>query len=113
VSDRYGVGGQKSDQALQIDFLSPHTRSSRGFSRREPARTPRTRPLRVRDREAPGSNSSSPWLYIQSEALQDIAFHPPGRVRHSRLANRPIRLNRGGGAHDHLDAMNTGQPVAT
>src|SRR5476651_2278610 len=29
----------------------------------------------VRDREAPGLNSSSPWLYIQSEARQDIAFH--------------------------------------
>jgi hypothetical protein len=29
----------------------------------------------VREREAPGSNSSSPWLYIQSEARQDIAFH--------------------------------------
>jgi len=29
----------------------------------------------VRDREAPVSNSSSPWLYIQSEALQGVAVH--------------------------------------
>jgi len=35
----------------------------------------------IRDREAPGSNSSSPWLYIQSEALQDIAFHLMGMHR--------------------------------
>jgi hypothetical protein len=27
----------------------------------------------VRDREAPGLNSSSPWLYIQSEARQGVA----------------------------------------
>ena len=26
----------------------------------------------VRDREAPGSSSSSPWLYIHSEALQGV-----------------------------------------
>jgi len=30
------------------------------------------------DRRAPGGISSSSWLYIQSEALQDFAFHPPG-----------------------------------
>ncbi len=38
---------------------------------------------------------------------------PRVRVRHPRLANRPIRANRGGGAHDHLDAMNTGQAALT
>ena len=27
------------------------------------------------DRRAPGGISSSPWLYIQSEALQDVAFY--------------------------------------
>jgi hypothetical protein len=35
---------------------------------------------------------------------------PGVRVQDSQLANRPIRLNRGGGARDHLDAMKTGHP---
>ena len=41
--------------------------------------------ITFRDSEAPGSNSSSPWLYIQSEARQDMAFHP---APSPRLANR-------------------------
>jgi hypothetical protein len=39
---------------------------------------------------------------------------PPGSesgTRCSRIAR--IRSNRGGGAHDHLDAMNTGQAAVT
>jgi hypothetical protein len=56
------------------------------------------------------SVSSSPWLYIQSEALQDIAFHLPpsesGR-RLERLCSKFDVGRRGGRA---LDAMNTGHP---
>jgi hypothetical protein len=29
----------------------------------------------VRDRGASGSNSSSPWLYVQSEARQAVTVH--------------------------------------
>ena len=53
-------------------------------------------------------------LYIQSGALQDIAFHLPrseSDTRGSRIAL--LGSNRGGGAHDHLDAMNTGHAALT
>ena len=42
----------------------------------------------VRYREAPGLNSNSPWLYIQSEARQDIAFH----LRRQTLPKAPARF---------------------
>ena len=51
----------------------------------------------VRDREAPGSNSSSPWLHIQSEALQDIAFQPPAGPTRALDSSRIAVLDRSRG----------------
>ena len=66
-------------------------------ARGTPEDTPSTRFGTVRP---PGSNSSSPWLYIQSEALQDIPFHlHPGPSLPPRLAKSPV-LGRCGKA-DH------------
>jgi hypothetical protein len=47
----------------------------------------------VRDREAPGSNSSSPWLYIQSEARQGVAAHlgPVESVHLKKIRGTPAR----------------------
>jgi hypothetical protein len=41
----------------------------------------------VRDREARESNSSSPWLYIQSEAIQGVTEHlgPPEFVHLKKI----------------------------
>jgi hypothetical protein len=67
--------------------------------------------LVLREHTRPPRPSSSA-LYIQSEARQDIAFHRPeseSGTRGSRIAR--ISSNRGGGAHDHLDAMITGYPA--
>ena len=49
-------------------------------------------------------------LYIQSEARQDIAFHPTGvRVWPPAARESPYLVEPGRGARDHLDAMNTRQ----
>ena len=66
--------------------------------------------ITFRDSEAPGSNSSSPWLYIQSEARQDIAFHP-APSRSARVSIMGPGQERGACSTDH-DWINLAQQNA-
>lgn len=68
-----------------------------------------THPLRTRTL-SPVGLGSSPWLYIQSEGLQDIAFHPPVRVPYA--THLIFVLGRCGEERAQLpDTMNPGHAV--
>ena len=66
--------------------------------------------IQVGIHSAKPSVSSSPWLYIQSEALQDIAFHLRGMHRPPAARESPV-LGRCGGDGRQRGSQDGAEPL--